>query len=322
MSELRGWTGSLRFGIAAGALCAFALATAVPADAYLRDLQTLDTGLVTNSLDRKTVQAGCPAGKTALSAGAEVRPQQGTLIPTGLALQSVFGGGAITADEADAITGNWTLAGQTQCVSVTSTPPTPGTEGPYVKDVRIVHSPLPYSRSLRKEIGVDCPPGAPVPIGGGFFFHGHVGQTFRGSHLAVGRSMRLGGRFITEAHSTDLIPPPVEWALSATAICADIGGPGGGYPTDLTSHSAASPINSNTWNNARAECPPDKVVVGGGAYVETPGTNPPFSVVLRSSLPSKPQGQPWGWGASGIEEDPESPNWRVVARAYCARLVN
>jgi hypothetical protein len=307
----------LRNAIVAGAICTSALAAAAPADAYLRDLQTLDTGLSTNSLDRKTVQSRCPAGKTALGAGAVLRPAQGTAIPTGLALQGVFPAGDITADEADPISGVWTLAGQTQCATVSATrPPTLATSGPYVKNVRIVSSPLGYNRTFRKEEAVDCPADAPVPIGGGFFFDGTARNS---AHLAAGRSLRLGGRFAAEAHRTDV--SLVAWALSASAICADVSSParpGQSYVTNLSPHSAASPINSTSLKSVVAECPPGKILVGGGGYVETPGTNPPFSVVLRSSGPSAPAGRPQYWFASGYEEDPESPSWRVVAKAICA----
>ena len=317
---MRRLTGTIQI---ATALCAFALAMAVPADAYLRDLQTLDTGVATSTLDRKTVESRCPpAGPHSVPERCCARSRE-RRSRRGSPCRAYSRGGAITADEADEHTGIWTLAGQTQCALVNAARPALlADSGPYFKNVRLVHSPLPYSRTLRREAGVDCPADAAVPIGGGFFFHGHVGQAHYSGRLAAGRSLRVGGRFVAEAHSTDPFPPPVEWALSVTAICADVSSParpGQSYVTAVSPHTAASPVNSDTSKTARAECPAGKIVVGGGAFVEgpTPSGNPPFSVVLRSSLPAAPTGRPQGWYASGVEEDPESIGWRVVAKAIC-----
>lgn len=326
MRSDRGWLAgalgaAVRMGLVLGAASLVALSTAAPADAYLRDGVTLDTNPSTDSFPAKTVLSKCPAGKVGLSTGASLSVPQGP-IPTGLGLRSMFPGVHITAVEADSESAVWTLSGQTFCVAETATPPTSTTGGPYVKNLTRVFKEPPYSHVARKEVAVDCPVAAPVPIGGGFFVDG---QGRRNAHLAVGRAMRRGGSFVAEAHATDVFPPAASWALWVYALCANVSQAGGSYLTDLTTHVQASPVNSDPTRAVRAVCPAGKRVVGGGAVIEgsTGDTPAPAGVVLLGSSPSKAfQSSEDAWFASGAEEDPVSATWRVWAIAKCAKAVS
>lgn len=288
------------------------LAVAAPAPAYLRDFQNTQVLTPFNSQTIKSLNFVCPNGKQVLGTGAGI-PLVSNLgidnLWTFFGQRASFAGAAETDSESI----SWALTLRNWCATSTAVKPNTGGAASYIKEISVVRNQSASNSNPAKSVLAKCPAGT-AAIGGG-------GNIEGSNDVAFDQVQRLGGgtQLRVKAHEVDATG--ASWDVEAHAICANISSAVNSnvYADAITSHESAVGLSSLN-KSTTANCPANKVAVGGGALVAGPGTGfppPDPNVVITQSRPAGSGPSATGWTASAAETDPTGATWRLQVRAIC-----
>jgi hypothetical protein len=236
----------------------------------------------------KVLGAPCPQGKRLLSSGADVNFGLGQVGIDRLT-PGPFGTTAIAVEDQDGLASNWFLRAYAVCAE-----PLPGLE-----IVRVTGP----ENSRNKHLTAVCPAGKRV-LGGGGEVLGQESRVALNDVVPDPELTKLRVRGLEDQNA-----PAGDWALRAYAVCAD--------PIEgLELITGNSPLDSQPFKSARADCPSPKRLVGVGGSI-TAGGVPIAGQVVLDDLTIGPNLLSAFVGARE-DQDGVDGDWRVHAYAICA----
>lgn len=211
---------SARWAVHGRGFCGENTATPPPAGgagAYFKALQIVARTSSFDSLPVKTAIARCPAGKSALTGGAELSDTTSDIALT--SLQRIENGRSwrVIAHEVDSTGSRWSVEAHAVCANITTETATTD----YVNGYTAQFNPAtPTNSDSPKTITRTCPAGTPYVIGGGAGVLGNAPKVVitRSSPGAAG----LSNTWTVVARETD--PTGASWALNASISCVAVNG--------------------------------------------------------------------------------------------------
>jgi hypothetical protein len=272
-----------------------ALASMASASTTIQGVQVLARDGAFDSVNQKGVFIGCPAGKSLLSAGGHIRPNNIAGVVSPLAsfqslsqVESPKGVSVIARELPFGTTDSWRVTAAAVC----ATPP-PGLER--------VQASSSFNSNNSKSVTAQCPSGKSLlgptaRVAGG---SGHV--------IIDDLTPSPDRRSVTLAAFEDHTGTSESWSLTVGAICAT------GDPAGIERIVTPSADDSSEIKVVDATCSPGKRVIGVGADI-TGGVG---NVVLSSVLPVDFPAQ--GVQVTARETGPStSANWFLRGYALCA----
>ena len=179
-----------------------------------------------------------------------------------------------------------------------------GASGAGLSGYEVVTQSTGSDSSSLKSMTAECPAGKMV-IGGGARIFGSISGTALTASGPDGPPDQPTKWFAT---ALEVAPNSDNWGLRVDVFCATV--PDYEVVTQLTGSDSSS-VKSMT-----AECPPGKMVIGGGARIfgSISGTS------LTASGPEGPPSEPNEWFATALEVAPNSQDWGLRIDVFCANV--
>lgn len=211
---------SPRWAVNGRGFCGENTATPPPAGgagAYFKALQIVSRTSGFNSLPVKTAVARCPAGKTAITGGAELSDTTSDIALVSLGRTEGGRSWRVIAHEVDSTTARWSVEADATCANITTETATADYLNGYTSQV---NPSTPSNSDSPKTITRTCPAGTPYVIGGGAGVLGNTPKVVitRSSPGAAG----LSNTWTVVARETD--PTAAAWALNASISCVAVNG--------------------------------------------------------------------------------------------------
>ena len=262
--------------------------------AGLSGYEVITQSTVSDSSSVKSITAECPAGKMVIGGGARIF---GNISGTALTTSGPQGPPDqptewfATALEVAPNSDDWGLRVDVFCATV--------------PDYEVVTQSTVSDSSSVKSITTECPAGKMV-IGGGARIFGSISGTALTTSGPDGPTSQPTEWFAT---ALEVAPNSGDWGLRADVFCATVPG------YEVVTQSTGS--DSSSAKSMTAECPAEKMVIGGGARIfgSISGT------ALTTSGPDGPTSQPTEWFATALEVAPNSEDWGLRIDVFCATAV-